>query len=287
MTAKKSDPPLPQPVYEPTAAELPILRKFFNQPVPPPRAKVVYNNGVPGVVPDHPDQVVGYALLGEALGSANLGFIYGLLRQLANASSKGGKIDVTELNFMLAIVIGIKPQDEVEAMIAVQMAAIQSATMTFARRLANVETLPQQDSAERALNKLTRTFVMQVEALKRYRTGGEQKVTVQHVSVSQGGQAIVGNVTQGPRASAAPSDAQNRETTAAQTTAGVDQSISLQQVSVNEGGQAIVGNAAGAAASWAATDAPDRPALTHAPTPEIIDEPPRAGRRRRRKNSTA
>jgi hypothetical protein len=32
---------------------------------------------------------------------------------------------------------------------------------------------------------------------KRYRTGGEQKVTVQHVSVNEGGQAIVGNVTQG------------------------------------------------------------------------------------------
>jgi hypothetical protein len=31
---------------------------------------------------------------------------------------------------------------------------------------------------------------------KRYRTGGEQKVTVQHVSVNEGGQAIVGNVTQ-------------------------------------------------------------------------------------------
>jgi hypothetical protein len=32
-------------------------------------------------------------------------------------------------------------------------------------------------------------------AAKRYRTGGEQKVTVQHVSVNEGGPAIVGNVT--------------------------------------------------------------------------------------------
>jgi hypothetical protein len=38
-----------------------------------------------------------------------------------------------------------------------------------------------------------------MEALKRYRTGGEQMVTVQHVNVSEGGQAIVGNVTQGQR----------------------------------------------------------------------------------------
>jgi hypothetical protein len=58
-----------------------------------------------------------------------------------------------------------------------------------------VENIPQQDSAERAFNKLTRTFAMQMEALKRYRSGAEQKVTLQHVSVAEGGQAIVGNVT--------------------------------------------------------------------------------------------
>jgi hypothetical protein len=40
---------------------------------------------------------------------------------------------------------------------------------------------------------------MQMEALKRYRNGAEQKVTLQHVSVAEGGQAIVGNVTQAPR----------------------------------------------------------------------------------------
>ena len=83
-------------------------------------------------------------------------------------------------------------------MLAAQMAAVHLSTMTFARRLANVENIPQQDSAERAFNKLTRTFNSQMEALKRYRTAGEQKVTVQHVTVGGGGQAIVGNVTQSP-----------------------------------------------------------------------------------------
>ena len=67
--------------------------------------------------------------------------------------------------------------------------------MTFARRLAHVDNIPQQDSAERAFNKLTRTFTAQVEALKRYRTGGEQKVTVQHVTVNEGGQAVVGDIS--------------------------------------------------------------------------------------------
>ena len=46
------------------------------------------------------------------------------------------------------------------------------------------------------------TVPRRCQTLKRYRTGGEQKVTVQHVSVSEGGQAIVGNVTQGARETA-------------------------------------------------------------------------------------
>src|ERR1700733_1653622 len=79
--------------------------------------------------------------------------------------------------------------------LAAQMAAVHMTTMTFARRLAHVDNILQQDGAERAFNKLARTFAVQVEALKRYRTGGEQKVTVQHVTVNEGGQAIVGSVS--------------------------------------------------------------------------------------------
>ena len=41
------------------------------------------------------------------------------------------------------------------------------------------------------------TFAAQVEALKRYRSKGEQKVVVEHVTVNEGGQAIVGNVETG------------------------------------------------------------------------------------------
>jgi hypothetical protein len=102
---------------------------------------------------------------------------------------------------MLSVIKGIEPQDQLEAMLAAQMAAVHNATITFVRRLAHVETIPQQDSAERAFNKLARTFAAQVEALKRYRTGGEKTVRVEHVTVNEGGQAIVGAVTHGGRGS--------------------------------------------------------------------------------------
>ena len=135
----------------------------------------------------------------EALGTANADFLFGLIAQLANASPQAREIDEGALNFMLSVVQGIKPRNQLEAMLAAQIAAIHTAIMTFARRLSQAENIPQQDSAERALNKLARTFALQMETLKRYRTGAEQKVTVQHVSVNEGGQAIVGNVTQPAR----------------------------------------------------------------------------------------
>jgi hypothetical protein len=43
-------------------------------------------------------------------------------------------------------------------------------------------------------NKLGRTFSVLLDALNRHRGKGQQKVTVEHVHVHEGGQAIVGNV---------------------------------------------------------------------------------------------
>jgi hypothetical protein len=111
-----------------------------------------------------------------------------------------GQANESTLNFMAAVVTGIQPRDQQEAMLAAQMAAVHTAAMKQAALLATATELRQLDSFERALNKLARTFLSQLDALKRYRSSGAQKVTVQKVSVEQGGQAIVGNVTHVQRA---------------------------------------------------------------------------------------
>jgi len=58
--------------------------------------------------------------------------------------------------------------------------------MAMARRLNQSDNILHRDSAERAFNKLARTFTTQMEALKRYRTGGQQRVVVEHVTVRAG-----------------------------------------------------------------------------------------------------
>jgi hypothetical protein len=187
-----------KPKYQPTERERAVLRKQAQRreaETPALRVEVLSKGAT--LLVDHPDETVGRELLMEALGTANAHFSGGLLHTLCTAASatKGSRLDQDWFNFMLAVITGIKPNDQLEAMLAAQMAAIHIAMMTFTQRLGTVENIPQQDSAERALNKLARTFTTQMETLKRYRTGGQQNVTVHHVSVSDGGQAIVGNVT--------------------------------------------------------------------------------------------
>jgi hypothetical protein len=98
------------------------------------------------------------------------------------------------LNLALTIVQGIEPNDTVEALLATQMTAVHIETMKATCRLANAEMIPQHDSALSAVNKLARTFAAQVEALKKHRSAGEQSIRVEHVTVNEGGQAIVGVV---------------------------------------------------------------------------------------------
>jgi hypothetical protein len=138
---------------------------------------------------------------GRFTGSADVAWFSGVRQCRLTSMATPGPPDPPgrrRRRWSLANFVRFEPRDQIEAMLAAQMAAVHAASMTFARRLAHVENVPQQDSAERAFNKLTRTFAAQMSALKEYRSKGEQKMTVQHVHVAEGGQAIVGNVNAPP-----------------------------------------------------------------------------------------
>jgi len=160
----------------------------------PPRWQV--KDGV--LKPDHADQEMAFIRLMNAMGTDNTDFLLGIFRQLANlVVSTDGNVDGDKVHFMLSVIEGIKPENETEAMLAAQMAVVHLATMKYAGTLLTVDKIPQADHAEKTLNKLARTFTTQMDTLKRYRTGGQQKMTVEHVHVHEGGQAIVGSVTAG------------------------------------------------------------------------------------------
>lgn len=89
----------------------------------------------------------------------------------------------------------IKPADNIEAMLAAQMVATHAAAMECLRRAARLkQTLAGVDMALRHAEKLMGIYNRQVEVLNRHRGKGQQKVTVEHVHVAAGGQAVVGHV---------------------------------------------------------------------------------------------
>jgi hypothetical protein len=123
-----------------------------------------------------------------------------LLGQVSGALpyGKGECQNLDALNFALEAVASLKPRDGLEVMLCSQMVALHSQGLEYLRRTM----FPEQtnDGVDRNVNRATRllrTFAILAESLRAHRSGGKQTVTVEHVTVQAGGQAIVGTVNRG------------------------------------------------------------------------------------------
>lgn len=101
---------------------------------------------------------------------------------------------------MITQLSGINPKDQIEGMIAMHMIATHKALMNCFT-VAGVELKFAQNyhMTLNSINKLSRTFMMQNEALNRHRGKAQQKMTVEHVHVNAGGKAIIGNLSKSIR----------------------------------------------------------------------------------------
>ena len=151
-------------------------------------------DGRDNIDPPHDDRDGWSCQQFEAFGTRSPDFLTAEVMRLVNVLNPKA-IDENKLNAALAVVDGIRPQNEVEAMLAVQMAAMHSLTMEMMRIAAKSDHVQQIEMSGNLAVKLARTFTTQVEALAKLRRGGEQKVIVEHVHVHAGGRAVVGNVT--------------------------------------------------------------------------------------------
>ena len=120
------------------------------------------------------------------------------MSQIIGVMNPGHKDRAKALNQMTPLLRAINPTNELESMLAVQMIGIHNMSMAMMKRAM----LPDQtvDGVNHNVNrvtKLSRTFIAQMEALNKHRGKGRQKITVEHVTVNEGGQAIVGNVEHG------------------------------------------------------------------------------------------
>jgi hypothetical protein len=111
--------------------------------------------------------------------------------------------------YVVGAIHSIGARDGLEALLASQMVATHSLAM-HCMAVAGIDDQTEMGkdvNINRAI-RLMRTFTAQVEALKKYRSNGEQHCRVEHVHVHGGGQAVVGTINQ----NGAPEDRDVRAT---------------------------------------------------------------------------
>lgn len=98
-----------------------------------------------------------------------------------------------QITATFAALVGISPKDELEGMMAAQLVAAHNAAMECYRRaMIGQQSFEGRRENLNQANKLSRTWAILLQALNHHRGKGQQKVTVEHVHVHAGGQAVVG-----------------------------------------------------------------------------------------------
>jgi hypothetical protein len=162
--------------------------------------------------PDHCDEEGHRYRLADTFGTRSLEFVRAMLNGLGNATAdhsldydfSPGRSNQVAMNAALAVISGVQPKDEIEAMLAAHMAVTNIALLELVARtrgsIANHkyeggDGIKRLDGLGNLTNKFMRTYIKQVEGLTRKRRKGEQNIRVKHVHVYAGGEAIVGNVS--------------------------------------------------------------------------------------------
>jgi hypothetical protein len=139
------------------------------------------------MMPDGVHADAAAARLMNALGVADLDLAERLMTQIINTThlrSSKEPISAETLNAALAAVTGIAPRDEAEAMLAAQMVGVHWLAMDLLSKVGSTTDRTLLNDRGNLAVKLLRTFPAQIDALKRYRSAGEQRVVVQHQHVT-------------------------------------------------------------------------------------------------------
>jgi|GEM_PF-3299996 len=118
-----------------------------------------------------------------------------VLSDQAVGASKGcGIPDAGLIQEIMGVVHEFSPGDPMEAMLIVQMITVHNQSMAMLKKSTRFD---HYDSKRRYLDlsmRLFRTYTAQMEALRKHRQKGRQKMIVEHVHIHPGGHAMVGNI---------------------------------------------------------------------------------------------
>ena len=156
------------------------------------------------------------AAMREFCGSQVEGFNYRLINDVMAAlwfsDGESEELKTERRVAVAASLAAFKPTDEIEGMIAAQAVAMHLGVMVCAQR-AMIREQPHDivQACRKSAAQMSGAFTELLSALDRKRgKSGHQKVTVEHVHVYAGGQAIVGTVAPNTQGGGAKSEAQGK-----------------------------------------------------------------------------
>ena len=145
------------------------------------------------VYPAHSDEEGHMYRFADAFGTRSRQFVYSMLKGLGNATAdhslnldfSPASPDQTAFNAALAVIDGVRPKDEIEAMLAAHMAVANIVLLELVARTRGAVAghryegngIKRLDVLGNLTTKFMRTYTMQVEALTRKRRKGEHSST--------------------------------------------------------------------------------------------------------------
>ncbi len=113
---------------------------------------------------------------------------------LENAAATRSEKDIGQI---FSEIRDLDPQSPLESMLASQIVAVNDSIGTLMRNaMFEGQNILGREANVNLATKLQRTFLQQVDVYQKLKGKGQQTVTVKHVTVNEGGQAIVGHVEQ-------------------------------------------------------------------------------------------
>ncbi len=131
--------------------------------------------------------------------NCTLGFILKQISNLAYTNINVNESKTDEITKRLfearEVVMSFAPRNNQELMLATQMATIHQTQQRLSMHMFNSNLDPVgMMSYTNMITKLSNTFIHQLNAMQKLKGNNQQKVTIEHVHVHNGGQAVVGTV---------------------------------------------------------------------------------------------
>ncbi|WP_233998185.1 hypothetical protein [Erythrobacter sp. QSSC1-22B] len=179
-------------------AEMSRLVRDFRKRSSPAKVKLSHkSDGSWSIEPAGKSEMLALLKLHETFSANSIDPVNARANELLKYLGSVGADNESRYNAALSFIESMKPQDQSEALLLVQMYVTHDAAIRALSQIGSAEWAPQVQTFGNLATKLLRTSQGQMETLSRMRRGGEQVVKHVHVD-NRGGQAVIAeNVNQG------------------------------------------------------------------------------------------